>query len=135
MTRPDSTARTSPATAPGEPELLKGLLATDRLIHEPSRLAILSYLDVVTEADFMSLVHHTGISRGNLTIQLDKLEEGGLIQTERVIRHRRTRRTARLTQQGKGIINDYWKWMETFRDRLGEWRKAADASTDEEGGA
>lgn len=102
---------------------LKDLIGTNKLIHEPSRLGILSYLDEAGEADFMFLATITGLSRGNLTIQLDKLREGGLIETERVIRRRRTKTTARLTPEGKTAIRDYWSRMETFKQRISSWNE------------
>lgn len=101
---------------------LKDLVGgTNKLIHEPSRLGILTHLDRAGEADFMLLATITGLSRGNLTIQLDKLREGGLIETERVIRRRKTLTTARLTSKGKDAIQDYWARMETFRERSDAW--------------
>lgn len=100
---------------------LKELVDTDKLIHEPSRLGILSWLDKAGEETFMALSRVTGLSRGNLTIQLDKLKEGGLIQPERVIRRRRTQTTVRLTAEGESAIRTYWARMEGFRERLCFW--------------
>ena len=57
----------------------------DRVIHEPARLAILSVLGGCGAADFLFLENATGLSRGNLSVQLTKLEEAGLIKLIRQI--------------------------------------------------
>ena len=57
-------------------EALAGL---DRLIHEPARLAVLTALQGWESADFLFLQNITGLSKGNLSSHLSKLEEGGLV--------------------------------------------------------
>ena len=56
------------------------LASLDRLIHDPSRLAILSALLGCAEADFQYLLTVTGLSKGNLSSHLSKLEAGGLVE-------------------------------------------------------
>ena len=56
------------------------LAGVDRLVHDPSRLAILSALLGCAEADFQYLLTVTGLSKGNLSSHLSKLEAGGLIR-------------------------------------------------------
>lgn len=51
----------------------------DRLIHEPARLTTLTVLASCAGADFLSLQNITGLSKGNLSVQLTRLEEAGLI--------------------------------------------------------
>jgi DNA-binding transcriptional ArsR family regulator len=55
-------------------------LLLDRLIHEPGRLAILTVLSSVQAADFVFLQRTTGLTKGNLSSHLTKLEEAGLIE-------------------------------------------------------
>ncbi|HEY3056658.1 MAG TPA: transcriptional regulator, partial [Thermoanaerobaculia bacterium] len=57
-------------------ERLAGL---DRLVHEPARLSILTALSACKSADFLFLQRLTGLSKGNLSSHLSKLEEGGLV--------------------------------------------------------
>jgi DNA-binding transcriptional ArsR family regulator len=52
----------------------------DRLIHEPARLMIMAYLYVVESADFIFLMHHTGLTHGNLSSHMSKLEAAGYIE-------------------------------------------------------
>ena len=57
-------------------------LTLDRLIHEPGRLAILTVLSSVKAADFVFLHRTTGLTKGNLSRHLTKLEEAGLVEIE-----------------------------------------------------
>ncbi|MEZ4594921.1 MAG: transcriptional regulator, partial [Chloroflexota bacterium] len=52
----------------------KQMLETDRLIHEPARLIIMALLYGVENADFIFLLRETGLTRGNLSFHLSKLE-------------------------------------------------------------
>jgi DNA-binding transcriptional ArsR family regulator len=58
-------------------------LVLDRLIHEPGRLAILTVLSSVRDADFVFLQRATGLTKGNLSSHLAKLEEAGLVAIEK----------------------------------------------------
>ena len=55
------------------------LAALDRLVHEPARLSILTALASCESADFLYLQRLTGLSKGNLSSHLSKLEEAGLL--------------------------------------------------------
>jgi DNA-binding transcriptional ArsR family regulator len=87
----------------------------DRVIHEPARLAILSVLAGCRAAEFLFLESSTGLSRGNLSVQLTKLEEAGLIKIRKEIVGKKTRTTASLTAKGMRDISAYWKAMEKLR--------------------
>jgi DNA-binding transcriptional ArsR family regulator len=49
----------------------------DRVIHEPARLIIVTVLYAVEEADFLYLMNANGLTKGNLSAHLAKLEEAG----------------------------------------------------------
>ena len=87
----------------------------DRVIHEPARLAILTILSSCEEADFLFLERATKLSRGNLSVQLTRLEEAGVIEIDKRIEHKRTLTTARLTDQGRRTLNAYWESMVAWR--------------------
>jgi DNA-binding transcriptional ArsR family regulator len=87
----------------------------DRVIHEPARLAIPSVLSGCGAADFLFLENATGLSRGNLSVQLTKLEEAGLIKIRKEIVGKKTRTTASVTTKGKMNISAYWKAMDKLR--------------------
>ena len=54
-------------------------LEIDKLIHEPARMMVMAHLFVVDEADFVYLIHHTGLTWGNLSTNLPNLEHGGYV--------------------------------------------------------
>jgi DNA-binding transcriptional ArsR family regulator len=92
----------------------------DRVVHEPARLAILTVLSSCEEADFLFLERATKLSRGNLSVQLTRLEDAGVIEIDKRIEHKRTLTTAKLTDQGRHALNAYW-------DSMGAWRTAAES--------
>jgi len=79
----------------------------DGLLHEPARLRILALLSVVDRADFMYLLRTTGLSRGNLSVQLGKLEEAGIVGLERELVGARPRTTYFLEEYGLERLREY----------------------------
>ena len=92
----------------------------DRVIHEPARLAIVTVLSSCEEADFLFLERATKLSRGNLSVQLTRLEDAGVVEIDKRIEHKRTLTTAKLTDQGRHTLNAYW-------DSMRAWRTAAES--------
>lgn len=93
-----------------------GLPEIDRMVHEPARLAILTVLASCQEADFLFLERATGLTRGNLSVQLTRLEEAGLIRIDKAIVKKRTLTTASLTEGGGSALRAYWASMEAMRE-------------------
>jgi DNA-binding transcriptional ArsR family regulator len=89
----------------------------DRVIHEPARLAILTVLSACSSADFTFLQTTTGLSKGNLSVQLTRLEEAGLVSIKKVLEYKKTRTTVELSSCGKRQLNDYWHTMKTIREQ------------------
>jgi DNA-binding transcriptional ArsR family regulator len=87
----------------------------DRIVHEPARLAILTVLSTCEEADFLFLERATKLSRGNLSVQLTRLEDADVIEIEKRIEHKRTLTTAKLTDRGRRTLNAYWESMQALR--------------------
>jgi DNA-binding MarR family transcriptional regulator len=92
-------------------------LEVDRLIHEPARLAILTVLSSCRSADFVFLHNVTGLSKGNLSVQISRLEEAQLVTVEKVIENKKTHTTVSLTKTGRSAIDRYWKTMDQIRKR------------------
>jgi len=61
----------------------RALLQLDRLIHEPARLLILSILAGAESAEFGFVEHLSGLSKGNLSSNLSKLEAAGLVAIDK----------------------------------------------------
>jgi DNA-binding MarR family transcriptional regulator len=90
-------------------------LVLDRLIHEPGRLAILTVLSSVTDADFVFLQRTTGLTKGNLSSHLTKLEDAGLVAIEKRFVRKKPNTNVRLTPAGKAGIARHWEQLERLR--------------------
>lgn len=93
-----------------EPPINEGwsdLTSVDKLIHEPARLAVLTILDAVESADFLYLKKATGLTKGNLSVHLQKLEEGGLIEIQKTFQGKYPRTLCKLTGKGKKAFDLY----------------------------
>ncbi len=90
----------------------------DRLIHEPARLMITAYLYVVDSADFTFLMRQTGLTWGNLSSHMSRLEEAGYIEVEKEFRDRRPTTMLRLTEAGRQAFRRYRDNMKQILDGL-----------------
>ena len=91
-------------------------LIVDRLIHEPGRLAILTVLSSVHDADFVFLQRTTGLTKGNLSSHLSKLEDAGLVRIEKRFVRKKPNTSVALTAAGKRRIADHWERLERLRN-------------------
>jgi DNA-binding MarR family transcriptional regulator len=92
----------------------------DRLIHEPGRLRLMALLFVVQSADFTFLMHQTGLTWGNLSAHMTKLEEAGYIEVEKAFKGRRPNTMLKLTPQGREAFKTYRREMKQILDDLPE---------------
>ena len=92
----------------------------DRLVHEPGRLMLMAVLFVVDSADFTFLMNQTGMTWGNLSAHMSKLEEAGYILVEKSFKGRRPNTMLRLTPQGRTAFQDYRQKMMQMLDNLPE---------------
>lgn len=83
------------------------LAAVDKLIHEPARLAVMAILDAVESADFLYMQRATGLTKGNLSVHLQKLEEAGLIEIQKSFQGKYPRTLCKLTSKGKAAFAEY----------------------------
>lgn len=79
----------------------------DRLVHEPSRLLILSFLHGLASADFLFLLRQTGLTRGNLSSHVSKLEQAGLVVVEKTFVDKIPRTLYRITSEGQDALRRY----------------------------
>lgn len=98
---------------------LQPLAGIDRLIHEPARLMILATLFVVETADFLFVERQTGLTRGNLSAHLTRLEEAGYIEINKEFVDKIPRTLLRITDQGNAALLEYTNNMKNVLDRLG----------------
>ena len=79
----------------------------DPLLHSQLRLAVMSILMNVDEADFVFLKEKTEATAGNLSVQLDKLSSAGYIFIEKGFVVKKTRTLCRISTQGRRAFEDY----------------------------
>ena len=99
-------------------EYVEKIEEIDQIIHSPSRLKILIVLAEVVKADFTFLVLTTGLTRGNLSANLRKLEDVGYITIEKSFVNRVSRSMIQLTDHGMMALKSYQADMQTIIDAL-----------------
>ncbi len=79
----------------------------DRLIHEPARLRLVTLLYVVDEADFAYVADRTGMTAGNISSHMARLERAGYVEVDKSFVDRRPRTVYRLTAAGRTAVETY----------------------------
>ena len=87
----------------------------DPLLHSQLRLAVMSILMNVEEADFVYLKEKTESTAGNLSVQIDKLTTAGYITAKKGFVGKKTRTVCRITEQGRAAFEEY---VEALKDYL-----------------
>ena len=91
------------------------LSALNRLVHEPARLAILTALSACEEADFLFLLNITGLTKGNLSSHLSRLERGALVEIRKRFEGKQPVTYAKLTPEGREALAEYWGRLQQVR--------------------
>lgn len=86
---------------------LQAIAGVDRFVHEPARLLVLACLAVVSRADFLYVMRETGLSQGNLSSHLAKLEAAGYVTAEKTFVGRLPRTVLHLTDAGREALRAY----------------------------
>lgn len=86
----------------------------DPLLHSQLRLAVMSILMNVDEADFVYLKEKTEATAGNLSVQLDKLSAAGYITIEKGFVGKKTRTACRVTDLGRKAFENYVAALRTY---------------------
>ncbi len=93
---------------------LRALTDLDRLIHEPARLLIVTILSGVISADFLFLQRETGLTKGNLSAHLSKLEEAGYVKIEKTFKEKLPLTVCKLTGTGQKALAKYRQQVREF---------------------
>lgn len=89
----------------------------DKLIHEPARLKIMAQLYVVEEADFIFLMRLTGLTWGNLSSHMSKLEAAEYIEVKKEFVDKKPHTILKLTTRGREAFEIYRRVIdEVFKD-------------------
>jgi DNA-binding transcriptional ArsR family regulator len=91
----------------------------DRVIHEPARLLIAALLRNIETADFIFLLKETGLTKGNLSSHLSRLEEAGYVRIEKTYRGKVPLTLIGLTDLGRMAFDDYKKQIGGLLSRAG----------------
>jgi len=94
------------------------LASVDRLIHEPSRLSILTALSACEKADFLFLLNLSGLTKGNLSSHLAKLEHSGMVRIEKTFEGKHPVTYAMMTPEGRAALKLYWKRFDKVRQSI-----------------
>ena len=103
------------------PSPFAALAAMDRLVHDPSRLAILTLLLGWTEAEFAYLLAATGLTKGNLSSHHAKLEAGGLVELTKGHKGKTPWTRAKLTKEGRETVERHWHDLDRLRREAAHW--------------
>ena len=99
-----------PASDPGENNH-QSIANINRLIHEPARLMIMAHLYVIKSADFLFLMHQTGLTHGNLSSHMSKLESAGYIKVVKEFVNKKPHTMLQLTDAGRAAFQEYRESM------------------------
>jgi DNA-binding transcriptional ArsR family regulator len=95
---------------------LRSVTDLDRLIHEPARLLIVTILSAVESADFLFLQRETGLTKGNLSAHLSKLEEAGYVKIQKTFKGKLPLTVCKLTSVGNKAVTQYRQKLQNFMD-------------------
>jgi DNA-binding transcriptional ArsR family regulator len=96
---------------------LRSLTDLDRLIHEPARLLIVTILSTVESADFLFLQREAGLTKGNLSAHLSKLEEAGYVKIEKTFKGKLPLTVCALTEAGLTAYEGYRRQMQQLIEK------------------
>lgn len=99
---------------------LEPIASLDRLVHEPGRLLVLACLSVVARADFLYVMRQTGLTQGNLSSHLSKLETAGYVAVEKTFVGKVPRTILTLTDLGRESLRAYRTQLTDALNRLPE---------------
>jgi DNA-binding MarR family transcriptional regulator len=103
-----------------DPAGISALLDVDPIIHAPARLSVLTYLYVVDKSDFLFLKNMTGLTWGNLSTHLSKLEAAGYVVIEKQFRGKKPYTMIHLSDAGRAAFRAYKENMQRLLDDLPE---------------
>ena len=89
----------------------------DPLLHSQLRLAVISLLMSVEEADFVYLREKTNATAGNMSVQIEKLSSAGYIDVRKEFRDKKTRTSCKMTEVGRRAFENY---VEVLRGYVGD---------------
>ncbi|MDR3651864.1 MAG: transcriptional regulator [Paludibacter sp.] len=90
------------------------------LLHSELRLAVMSILISVEEADFLFIREKTGATAGNISVQIEKLREAGYIEVTKGFLGKRTRTACKITKKGVDAFEEYVEALKSYLEIKGK---------------
>lgn len=84
------------------------------LLHSELRLAIMSLLISVEEADFVYIKEQTKATAGNLSVQIEKLSKAGYVEVTKSFKGKMPRTTCKITPQGVSAFEEYVEALKSY---------------------
>jgi DNA-binding transcriptional ArsR family regulator len=98
--------------------VIKTITNIDKIIHEPTRLMILSYLYIAQSADFIFLKSQLNLTDGNLSSHISKLEEAGYVDVKKKFVGKKPHTMYKLTEKGRNSFKEYRKKIKRLLDNI-----------------
>jgi DNA-binding MarR family transcriptional regulator len=105
-----------------KPPAFDQLAALDKTIHEPARLAILTALSACRSAQFQYLQSITGLTPGNLSMHLTKLEHKGLVEIEKGFAGKYPSTLVHLSHEGRAAVARHWQQLHALEQAAGRFK-------------
>ncbi len=86
----------------------------DPILHSQLRLAIMSLLISVEQADFVYIKEKTGATAGNLSVQVDKLSAAGYIEVVKQFKGKYPQTICKITKEGLTAFETYVKAIQSY---------------------
>ena len=99
---------------------IRQVSAIDKIIHEPARLNIIAHLYVIESADFLFLKRQTGLTWGNLSAHITKLDNAGYVKVKKEFINKKPNTMLSLTKNGRLAFDNYRKNMKQVFNELPE---------------
>ena len=104
--------------SPDDNQAEKSNISINRIIHEPARYLIVAYLYVIESADALYLQRQTGLTWGNLSSHLSKLESVGYVQIIKEFLDKKPHTMLQLTKDGRKAFEEYRENMKQVLNKL-----------------
>ena len=104
--------------------LFEEMSGLDRLVHEPSRLAILTALAECKSADYVFLNSLVGLTKGNMSAHLRKLEAAGFVAITKSFKGKVPNTNIAITATGRDAVRKHWKQLRELRRAADRWSPA-----------
>jgi len=84
------------------------------LLHQELRLSIMSLLANSESAEFKFLLEQTGASKGNLSVQLNKLKDAGYLEIKKGYKGNYPHTSCSITKKGGEAFQEYVEAIEQY---------------------